>query len=267
MNILNKAKETTNLVRKALLERKVTLGTWMQIGHPAIAEVFSNAGFDWIAADCEHTDIDVDAFTNLARGMYGRGSIPMVRVKQNDTLAIRQMLDAGAQGVIVPLVNTAEEAERAVAAAKYPPEGIRGFAFCRANNWGKDFDRYSETANRDVAVVVMIESRQAVENIEEILQVEGVDGVFIGPYDMSGSFGVIGQTSHEMITNAYSRVVEACRKYKKAAGLHVVIPTEEAISKAVKDGFTFIALGMDDVFIDQAARKTIEVANRAMNLK
>lgn len=252
--------ETKNPVKKALLEGKVTLGTWMQIGHPAIAEVFANAGFDWIAADCEHTDIGIEVFANIARGMYGRGSVPMVRVRENDTLAIRQVLDAGAQGVIVPLVNSAEEASRAVAAAKYPPEGVRGFAFCRVNNWGVDFNEYAATANRDVAVVVMIESKQAVENIEEILQVEGVDGVFIGPYDMSGSYGIVGQTSHEIIKNACGRVVEACNKYKKAAGLHVVIPTEEAIAKAVKDGFTFIALGIDGVFIDKAARKAIKVA-------
>ena len=104
-------------VRKALLERQVTIGTWIQIGHPAIAEILSNIGFDWIAADCEHTDIDVEGFSAIARGMYGRGSVPMVRVRENDTLAIRQMLDAGAQGVIVPLVSNAEQARAAVAAA------------------------------------------------------------------------------------------------------------------------------------------------------
>ena len=249
-----------NPVRKALLESKITIGTWMQIGHPGIAEVFANAGYDWIAADCEHTDIDIEVFTGIARGMYGRGSVPMARVRENDTLAIRQVLDAGAQGVIVPLVNSAEGAKKAVAAAKYPPEGVRGFAFCRVNNWGVDFDKYAKTANEDVAVVVMIESRQAVENIDEILAVDGVDGVFIGPYDMSGSYGITGQTSHPMIKDACRIVVEACKKHKKSAGLHIVIPEDESIKRAIEDGFTFIALGIDGVFLDKSARTAIQVA-------
>lgn len=239
---------TKNPVRQALLDRKVTVGTWIQIGHPAVAEVLANAGFDWIAADCEHTDIGPAEFANLARGMHRRGSVPMVRVRENDTLAIRQMLDMGAEGVIVPLVNTAEEAERAAKAAKYPPQGVRGFAFHRANNWGVDFAEYAKSANDDIAVVVMIESKEAVDNIDAILAVEGVDGVFIGPYDMSGSYGVPGETGNPIIQEACKKVVAACKKAEKAAGLHVVIPTPESIQTAINDGFTFIAVGVDTVF-------------------
>lgn len=251
---------TNNPVRKALLEGRLTVGSWIQIGHPAVAEILAHAGFDWIAADCEHADIDIQGFTNLARGIFGRGSIPMARVRENDALAIRQILDAGAKGIIVPLVNSAQEAQKAVAAAKYPPEGVRGFAFCRANNWGADFNEYVLTANQDIAVIVMIESEQAVQNIEEILQVEGVDGVFIGPYDMSGSFGIVGQTNHQTIKTACQKVVSACKKHGKAAGIHVVIPDPDAIASALKDGFTFIALGIDSVFIEKAAKKAIDAA-------
>lgn len=253
-----------NPVRKALLDRKITIGTWIQIGHPAVSEIFANAGFDWIAADCEHTDIGIGAFAGVARGMYGRGSVPFVRVRENDTLAIRQVLDAGAQGVIVPLVNSPDEAARAVQAAKYPPEGVRGFAFCRANDWGVDFDRYAKTANYDVAVVVMIESKQAVENIDGILGVDGVDGVFIGPYDMSGSYGITGQTSHPVIKEAFNIVSDACKRHNKSAGLHVVIPDDLSVIKAVEDGFTFIALGIDGVFLDRSARNVIHAARAAM---
>jgi 2-keto-3-deoxy-L-rhamnonate aldolase RhmA len=251
-----------NPVRKALIERKLTIGTWIQIGHPAVAEILANAGFDWIAADCEHTDIDIKGFAEVARGMHGRGAAPMVRVRENDTLAIRQVLDLGAQGVIVPLVNSAEEAKKAVQAAKYPPEGIRGFCFSRMNNWGVDFDDYARQANEDIAVVVMIESKQAVENIDEILEVEGLDGVFIGPYDMSGSYGVVGQTSHPILLEAYNTVVKACEKHNKSAGLHIVKPTSKAVNKAIEDGFTFIALGADIVFFDQGARTAINEAKR-----
>ncbi len=248
---------SNNPVRKALLERRVTLGTWIQIGHPAVAEVLANAGFDWIAADMEHTDIDNAGFAALARAMRGRNVVPLARVRENDTLAIRQVLDLGAQGVIVPLVHTAEDAERAVHAAKYPPRGVRGFCFSRMNNWGTDFDAYAASANDEMAVVVMIESCEGVENIDAILAVDGVDGVFIGPYDLSGSCGVPGQTGHALVKAGCRRVLEACRNAGKAAGMHVVIPTEAAIAQALADGFTFLALGVDTVFLNAGARDAL----------
>ena len=252
------AEVTQNPVRMALLERKLSLGTWIQAGHPAVAEIFAGSGFAWIAADMEHTGISVEGFANLARAA---GNVPMLsRVRENDTLAIRQVLDAGAMGVIVPLVNSAVEARRAVAAAKYPPQGVRGFAFCRANGWGRDFDRYAADANRDVAVVVMIESKQAVDSIDEILAVEGVDGVFIGPYDMSGSYGVTGQTGHRLVQDACAAVSDACRRAGKSAGIHVVKPTPQAIEGAIAQGFTFIALGMDTVFLAEGAAAVLSQA-------
>ena len=249
-----------NPVRKAMLAGELTLGSWFQIGHGTVAEILANAGYDWLAADCEHSDIDVAGFTELARGMHGRGSVPMVRVRENDTLAIRQMLDAGAMGVIVPLVNTAQQAQRAVAAAKYPPAGVRGFAFGRMNNHGQDFDDYSAHANDNIAVVVMVESKEAVANIDAILAVDGVDGVFIGPYDLSGSYGMPGQTDHDLVTQGCQAVAAACARAGKSAGLHVVNPTSENIGRAIADGFTFIGLGMDTVFLDQAARAALTVA-------
>jgi len=253
-----------NPVRKALLERTVTLGTWIQIGHAASAEILAIAGYHWIAADCEHTDIDVEGFSALARGMHGRGTVPMARVRENDTLAIRQMLDAGAMGVIVPLVNTAQDAERAVAAAKYPPQGIRGFCFSRMNDWGDDFDDYVARANDQIAVVVMIESRTAVENIDPILDVNGVDAVFLGPYDLSGSYGVPGNTAHPDVLDACQTVLDACARHRKSAGLHVVDPAPANIERALADGFTFIALGVDTVFLMQAAKHAIEVARSVL---
>jgi len=253
MNNNNNNKIISNPVKKALLERKLTFGSWIQIGHPAVAEILSRTGFEWLAIDMEHTDIGVESFSAVIRGMHGRDAIPLARVRENDVLAIRQVLDAGAQGVIVPLVNSAEEAEMAVKAAKYPPQGARGFAFCRANNFGIDFDKYAIEANRNIAVIVMIESRPAVENINEILAVEGVDGVFIGPYDMSGSYGVTGQISHSDIIKACRTVSIACEKCGKSAGIHIVRPDETQIKNAVDNGFTFIALGMDTVFLAEKA--------------
>ena len=246
-----------NKVRQALLEGKVTIGTWIQINHPVVSEILGNCNFDWIAADCEHTDIDVEGFTRIARGMYGRGPEPFVRVRENDTLAIRQVLDAGARGVIVPLVESAEEAKRAVTATKFPPAGIRGFSFCRSNNYGRDFDDYARQANQDIAVVVMIESKKAIDRIDDILDVEGVDGVFIGPYDLSGSYGIPGKTGNVAVQKGCQKVLQACRRAKKSAGLHIVMPDPANIKSAIEDGFTFIAVGADIVFLNQASRNAL----------
>src|SRR5690554_2446969 len=137
----------------------------------------AHAGFDWICVDLEHADIDWNGFANIVRAVKREGVVPMARVCENQTLAIRKPLDCGAMGVIIPMINNAEEAKKAVKSVKYPPNGIRGFAFCQANEWGEEFDEYVRTANDSIVVVVMIETREAVENIDEILAVEGVEGV------------------------------------------------------------------------------------------
>lgn len=246
-----------NKIRKAMLAGKPTIGTWIQTGNPVVAEILARVGYDWIAVDCEHSSIGIEMFAETARGIYGRDVVTLARVRENDMLAIRQVLDVGAEGVIVPMVNSAEEARRAVKAAKYPPIGERGFGYCRANNWGIDFTSYAEKANDDVCVVVMIESKQAVECIDEILEVEGVDGVFIGPYDMSGSYGCVGRTDEPVVVEACAKVLEACKRHGKAAGEHIVLPNERNVSKALADGFTFIALGTDIVFLADAARDAL----------
>ena len=224
------------------------------------AEILARAGYDWVAVDCEHSSIGIENFAEVARGIHGRGAATLARVRENDMLAIRQVLDMGAEGVIIPMVNSAEDARKAVLAAKYPPVGVRGFGYCRANNWGVDFASYAQNANEDICVVVMIESKEAVEHIDEILAVEGVDGVFIGPYDMSGSYGCVGKTSDPVIVEACAKVLEACKRCGKAAGQHIVLPDDKNVAKALADGFTFIALGTDIVFLADGARDALAFA-------
>ena len=256
-------RETGNPVKRTLAEGGVSCGAWMQFGHPGIAEVFAAAGFPWVAVDCEHTDIGVPEFTACARAMHGRGALPLARVRENDTLAIRQVLDAGAAGVIVPLVQGPEDAERAVAAALYPPRGIRGSAFMRANDYGSRFDEYAATANRDMLVFPMVESREAVERVEGILAVDGVDGVFIGPYDLSASYGIPGRIRHPTMEAARRKVLDACARAGKAAGIHLVRFAPEDVAATVREGFRFVALGMDDVFLQEGAKAALEAARAA----
>lgn len=244
---------TNNPFRQALIERRVTIGSWIQINNPTSAEILARAGFEWLGIDIEHTDIDMTSIAGVLRGIHGRGAVPIARVTNNELMAIRRALDLGAMGVLVPLISTAEQARQAVASAKYPPDGVRGFAFCRANNWGADFDAYARSANDDVAVVAMIETKEGVGNIDQILAVEGIDGVFIGPYDMSGSYGIPGETGSPIVRDACREVVQACERAGKSAGLHIVKPDPQAVEQALEDGFTLICLGMDTVFVLEGA--------------
>lgn len=237
---------------------EVLVGSWMQFGSPAVMEYLSTMGFDWLTVDLEHTDITIERFAELMRGAGGR--IPVfARVKENAPLDIRQVLDVGAVGVIVPLIRTAGDARAAVAAAKYPPLGDRGYAHCRANDYGRAFESYAATANETTIVLVMVETRDAVENIDQILEVQGLDGVVIGPYDLSGSYGTPGQTDTAQMRDALSRVGEACLRHGKTAGVHVVVPTADSLERAVRQGFRFIAAGMDTVFLEHGGKTCLEL--------
>lgn len=229
------------------------IGSWCQVGHPANAEILARAGFAWLALDCEHGEAEDADIAGFCRAVRPFTCLPLVRVKENAVLPIRRALDLGAAGVIVPLVHNAAAAEQAVAAATYPPRGVRGFAWQRANNWGADFDRYAAEFNP--RVVVMIESREAVENIDGILAVPGVDACLVGLYDLSGSYGITGQTGHEILTAACARVAAACARQGKAAGQHIVTPNAENVRTALRQGYTFLALGMDSFFLQDGARR------------
>jgi 2-keto-3-deoxy-L-rhamnonate aldolase RhmA len=240
---------------------KASVGTWIQIPSPDICEILSTYNLDFVTFDMEHTHMSYESLPDMFRAFKGTNIKPYVRVRSNDTIEIRRALDIGAAGVIVPLVHTPEEAAKAVESAKYPPEGKRGFAFCRANNWGKDFSRYARKANSDTKVFVMAESRMAVENIDDIAKIEGLDGVFIGPYDMSASYGLLGQTKHSTLEGAFNRILDACRRNEIIAGKHVVSIDNQYIESDIKKGFRMIAAGIDALFIHEGA-KAIEDISR-----
>jgi len=245
------------MLKNKIVARKLCIGSWCQIGHPANAEILAKTGFKWLAADCEHGEFEDGDLGNFCRAVRQFDCTPLVRVKENAVISIRRALDLGAEGVIVPLVNTAAEAEQAVRAAQYPPCGVRGFAWQRGNQWGTEFDSY--VRNFNPVLIVMIESRTAVKNIDDIMAVDNVDGCFIGPYDMSGSYGIPGQTEHQIIKDACLKVAEACRKHEKFAGQHIVVHTHESVKLAIEQGFTFLALGMDSCFLDNGARQALEM--------
>lgn len=247
-----------NKLRRALLTGTPSLGGWMQIGHPASAEVLARAGFDWVCVDLEHGAIELESLTNIFRALDALDCVPVARLPLNDPVWIHRVLDAGARALIIPMVKTAEEAEAAIREAKYPPRGVRGFGYSRANLHGADFEAYIASANDEIAMIMQIEHKDAIPNLEAILQVEGVDGLFIGPLDLSGSMGLTGQLNHPQMLAALDQYRAACRARQKAAGIHLVRPTPQTIRDALAAGYSLLALGLDTVFIEESARRCLE---------
>jgi 2-dehydro-3-deoxyglucarate aldolase len=251
-----------NKFRQQLLAGDLTLGAWVQIGHPACGEIMAAAGFDWVCVDLEHGAIGLETMTDIFRAMSGFDSVPVARLPANDPIWIHRALDAGARGLIIPMVKTADEAEAAVREAKYPPRGVRGFGYSRANMHGKDFNSYIASSNEEIAMIMQIEHRDAVDHVEEILQVPDVDGLFIGPLDLSGSLGITGKMDHPDMVSALQRFRTACQKHKASAGIHIVRPSETNIQAAIEQGYTLIALGLDNVFLQEGAANCLRAAGR-----
>ena len=167
---------------------------------------------------------------------------------------IKRVLDCGAGGIIVPLINSAAEARAAVQAAMYPPAGLRGVSLGRASGYGNNFEDYFDTINDQVIVLAQIEHYLAVEKIDEIVSVDGLDGIFLGPYDLSGSMGIVAQFDHPRMVAARKRVIEAAKKAGKAIGIHEVRPEAGAAVALLEEGFNFIACSIDTIFLGNSAR-------------
>lgn len=244
--------------KQKLRDGQPALGGWMMIGHPAVAEIMAGEGFDWIGVDLEHTSIDAGAFEAAARAVKGTGCDLLARLPECDGALAKRVLDAGAAGIIVPSVNTPELARRAVAIAKFPPDGVRGASLCRATDFGRDFDDYFRRHNDRVVVVVMLEHVDAVARADEILATPGVDAALIGPYDLSASMGLAGQLQHPDVLAAHQTVLEACRARGVPAGIHVVPIDAGEVRRRIDQGFRFVACGIDTAFIMTGCRLMLE---------
>lgn len=238
-------------LRSRILEKEITLGSWISFGYQYSAEIMAQAGFDWMVIDLEHGAIDMGEARSLIQIIDLAGCTPLARVASNDPTRIKQALDAGAEGVIVPMVNTAEEAKAAVQAAYYPPKGTRGVGLARAQNYGLGFEHYRARAATDTIVIVQIEHIEAVRNLESILAVDGVDGFMVGPYDLSGSVGYPGAFDHPKVRDAMDEVGRVAKAASKPAGYHIVLPDTDLVKQKIDEGFTLIAYGDDMVFFRQ----------------
>jgi 4-hydroxy-2-oxoheptanedioate aldolase len=227
-----------------VLSGELLTGTWLNLGSNISAEIAARAGFDWVLIDLEHGSGTEADLVGQLQAVDTTSTVSLVRIAWNELPRFKRTLDMGTSGIMIPYVNTAEEARQAVAAMRYPPEGRRGAARnIRANGFGQDLATYFAEANEKLLTVVQIETVEAVSNAEDIAALPGVDVLFVGPFDLSVSMGIAGQMEHPEFRDALKRVIRACGEHGKSPG--ILLASAEQIPAAVADGFRFLAAGSD----------------------
>lgn len=244
-------------LKQELRGYSLTIGSWITLGHPAVAEIMAKAGFDWLTIDLEHSAISLDQAQQLIQVIELCGVTPLVRVGENSPYLIKRVMDAGAHGVIVPMVNTAREAKMAVDAVKYPPEGRRGVGLGRAQGYGFGFEKYRDWSKEMSLVIVQIEHIDAIHNLSDILAVDGVDGSIVGPYDLSGSMGFPGDFKNPAMREALLRYEAVSNELGKSKGFHIVHPERKTVMEYRKKGYRFLALGIDTLFLGAGCREIV----------
>ncbi|WP_413738427.1 2-dehydro-3-deoxyglucarate aldolase [Sodalis sp. RH21] len=242
-----------NLFRQNLTGETPLIGCWSSLVSPITAEILGLAGFDWIMFDAEHAPNDVHSLMLQLMALKGSGSMPVVRPAQNDPVIIKRLLDIGFYNFLIPMIESRAEAIKAVAATRYPPQGMRGVAVSQRSNGFGTVANYQQIINDNISVLVQIESKQGVENIEEILAVEGVDGVFIGPSDLSASLGYLGQPGHPHVRETIDYIIGMANKYGKPLG--TIAFEESEIRGYINKGFKFIAVGSDQGIFRKETQK------------
>lgn len=252
--------------KEKLKSKKLLIGSWLSIANPAVAEIMSKAGVDWLAIDMEHSALSVDQCQELIRVIDFCGVVPLVRVGENNALLIKRAMDSGAKGVIVPMINSAEDAINAVDAVKYPPIGLRGVGLARAQGYGTSFDEYIKGSDDESVVIVQIEHKDALNNLEDIFSVKGVDGFIVGPYDLSASLGVAGDFKSNEMAQALNKIEKAAKVKNIPMGYHCVSSNTKLVDEKIKQGFTFIAYSVDFLLLGESFRKGLK-AIKKMDIK
>ncbi|WP_455285529.1 HpcH/HpaI aldolase family protein [[Eubacterium] cellulosolvens] len=246
----------SNRVKWMLKRGEIAFGTWVSIGNPDVAEILANLGFDWLVFDTEHGPLSIETVESMIQATSGTDVVPLIRVGGNDMILIKRALDIGAYGVVVPLVNNREDAKNAVAYTRYPPKGVRGAGPRRCSMYGMRAKEYFDWADREILTIVQVETAQAVENIEEIITVDGVDVFFIGPTDLTTSLGVRGEQDHPKFIEALDRVLEAGREHGVSGG--IMTYSLEQARRALERGFKFVTLSVDFRHLIQGAKGMLE---------
>jgi len=240
------------------MKKKFSIGSWITLNNSSIAEIMADAGFDWLCIDLEHTMIDYNEAQHIITAIQSKGLKAFVRVGENNSRIIKRVLDAGANGIIVPMVNTKKDALNAVNSVKYPPNGKRGVGLSRAQGYGFDFEKYRDKTSKKIKLIVQIEHIEAINNLKEIIETDGIDGTFIGPYDLSGSLGKPGEYNNLNVKKAIKKYESIVFNYDKIVGYHSVPVDSKLVLDKISDGYNFIAFSFDAYFLGSSIRNQLK---------
>jgi len=238
-------------IKEKLKNKIPSVGTWMQIPSPIIAEILSANGYEWVTLDLEHGAFSLNLIPDIIRAIEIHGVIPFIRIAENKSKDIKQALDAGAKGIIAPMIETKKQAEDFISWSSYPPVGTRGIGFSNANLYGKYFDNYFPNINNDLVRIIQIESINALDEIDSIFSVPGLDAAMIGPYDLSGSMNLTGQFDNTDFQKVIHRFQEAANRANLPLGIHIIQPDLQLLQKEIDSGKTFIAFSTDAIMLNQ----------------
>lgn len=249
-------------IKSKLNQNKVSIGSWLTLPSETIAEIMSNSYFDWIVVDLEHSSININQAENLIRVIDLNKKIPLVRITNNDPNLIKRVMDAGAHGIIVPNIISKDDAELAIKSTKYQPKGIRGVGLARAQGYGRNFKEYFKWQKNKPIIIIQIEDKTALPNLDKIFSLSEIDGCIIGPYDLSASLGCPGDFKNKIFLNSIKTIKKFAKKYKCSLGIHVVEPNEKHLRQALKEQYKLIAFTVDFRIIDSFIQGTTKILKK-----
>lgn len=247
-----------------LFNKDIALGSWLQIGDPDFTFMMIQSGFDFLVIDMEHGSISECDLPALFKTFDGTNCVPMVRVANKDPILIRRALDLGARGIIVPGVKSRADVKNAENAIFYPPKGERGIGYSRINTYGLKFDEYFKKSKSDIVFVVQIEHQTAVDNIDQIFSSNNISSYIIGPYDLSGSMGIVGKFTHPDYLENLEKIKESAENNGIKSGIHVVKPDIKLLETAIVEGYNFIAYSTDALLLYDRCKGDLD---KILNLK
>ncbi len=232
-----------------------SVGTWLQIPSPHVASILSRLNYDWVVADLEHGNFTRAILPDIFCAIKQGGAVPFARLADNTRENVKAALDSGAEGLIFPMIENREMLDSAISYSLYPSEGgTRGVGFCIANIYGYDFDTYTQQTASEIVLIAQIEHKNALDNLDDILSHPRLNGIIIGPYDLSASMGIMGQLDNPLLLDAIEYIKQKAFEYSVPMGIHLVKPDEKQLRKIIDDGYRFISYGMDTVFIWENAK-------------
>lgn len=241
---------------------QLTVGSWVTIPHPSVIEIMATAGFEWLTIDIEHSAVSIESIQMMIATIQSKGIKALVRIFDNDEIIIKRVLDAGADGIIVPMIKSKEEAQKMIDAVYYPPKGKRGVGLSRAQNFGIGFNEYQEYLEKEIIIIAQIEHIDAIDNLEEILAFDEIDATLVGPYDLSASMGKPGKFNESDVREAVKKYDDICKTHNKPMGAHVISSNSDDLQEKIDLGYSFLAFSLDFFFLGDGARNEMKKLKR-----